>query len=119
MYRYMYEAKKEIHVKEGHTRRQTRRERESLSSFFCLLPIGRAGLNDLYSASQKTLESEMKLRKQLEEELDLVKSLKQEKEVRHLASVAARALRYIYSVGVGPGCQNINVTIECTCMLQC
>ena len=52
----------------------------------------RAGLNDLYSASQKSLESEMKLRKQLEDELDLVKSLKQEKEVQHLAWVVERSL---------------------------
>ena len=54
------------------------RERENSSFLFVLF---RAGLNDLYSASQKSLESEMKLRKQLEEELDLVKSLKEEKEV--------------------------------------
>ena len=54
------------------------------------VPHCRAGLNDLYSASQKSLESEMKLRKQLEEELDLVKSLKQEKEVWHLAWVSER-----------------------------
>ena len=48
---------------------------------FAIVTYYRSGLNDLYSASQKSLESEMKLRKQLEEELDLVKSLKQEKEV--------------------------------------
>ena len=58
-----------------------RRQTDRVPPFFAVA-LCRASLNDLYSASQKSLESEMKLRKQLEEELDLVKSLKQEKEVQ-------------------------------------
>ena len=40
-----------------------------------------AGLNDMYAASQKSLDSERKLRLQLEQEVELMKGLKEEKEV--------------------------------------
>jgi len=39
----------------------------------------RAGLNDLYSATQKNLGTETKLRQQLEQELEMQKSIRQEK----------------------------------------
>jgi len=53
-----------------------------------------AGLNDLYSATQKNLGTETKLRQQLEQELDMQKSIRQEKEVSSsfflIASTLAR-----------------------------
>ena len=46
----------------------------------------RAGLNQLYSASQKTLGTEQKLRQQLEQELELQKNARKEKEVHKLST---------------------------------
>lgn len=40
----------------------------------------RAGLNELYSASQRSLDTEQKLRHQLEQEVELQRSIRQEKE---------------------------------------
>ena len=45
---------------------------------FCFVS---AGLNDLYAATQKSLDSEHKLREQLEQEVALMRVLKEEKEV--------------------------------------
>ena len=42
-----------------------------------------AGLNDLYSATQKNLGTETKLRQQLEQELEMQRSIRQEKEVSY------------------------------------
>ena len=42
----------------------------------------RAGLNEMYGASQRSLETEQKLRQQLEQEIELNRSVRQEKEVR-------------------------------------
>ena len=41
----------------------------------------RAGLNDLYSATQRTLNTETRRRTQLEQELELLKTARAEKEV--------------------------------------
>ena len=41
----------------------------------------RAGLNDLYAATQRNLDTESKRRSQLEQELDMMKSIRTEKEV--------------------------------------
>lgn len=41
----------------------------------------KAGLNDLYSATQRNLDTESKRRTQLEQELGMVKSVRTEKEV--------------------------------------
>ena len=41
----------------------------------------RAGLNDLYAATQRNLDTESKRRSQLEQELDMLKSIRTEKEV--------------------------------------
>ena len=41
----------------------------------------RAGLNDLYSATQRNLDTETKRRSHLEQELDLLKTTRAEKEV--------------------------------------
>ena len=46
-------------------------------------PPPSAGLNDLYSATQKNLGTETKLRQQLEQELEMQKSIRQEKEVSY------------------------------------
>jgi len=46
----------------------------------------RAGLNEMYSASQRSLETERKLRQQLEQEVEMHRSIKQEKEVREEAA---------------------------------
>ena len=46
----------------------------------------RSGLNDLYSASQKSLDSEMKLRLQTEREMEDQKKLRAETEVGRLVS---------------------------------
>ena len=46
-----------------------------------------AGLNDLYEASQKSLDSEMKLRQQLEQEIQLMRGLKEEKEVNTMSNL--------------------------------
>ena len=43
--------------------------------------IPRSGINDMYSASQRTLDAEQKLRQQLEQEIETQKSIRQEKEV--------------------------------------
>ena len=49
----------------------------------CHVPVMcRAGLNELYSASQRSLDTEQKLRQQLEQEVELQRSIRQEKEVR-------------------------------------
>ena len=40
----------------------------------------RAGLNEMYSASQRSLETERKLRQQLEQEVEMHRSIRQEKE---------------------------------------
>ncbi len=42
----------------------------------------RAGLNEMYGASQRSLETERKLRQQLEQEVEMHRSIRQEKEVR-------------------------------------
>ena len=44
--------------------------------------VHRAGLNDLYAASQKSLDTEQRLRLQLEQELEMQKSVREEKDVR-------------------------------------
>ena len=49
--------------------------------FIAISFVSRAGLNDLYAASQKNLDVEQNLRQQLEQELDTMKRLKEEKEV--------------------------------------
>ena len=59
-----------------------------LSCHLCTLtfvsgPPCRAGLNELYAATQKSLKTEQKLRQQLEQELQLQKSIRQEKEVEN------------------------------------
>ena len=41
----------------------------------------KAGLNDLYAATQRNLDTESKRRSQLEQELDMLKSIRTEKEV--------------------------------------
>ena len=51
-----------------------------------------AGLNDLYSATQKNLGTETKLRQQLEQELDMQKSIRQEKEVSYSIFLIIRIL---------------------------
>ena len=46
----------------------------------CLLS-SRSGLNDLYAASQKSLDVEINLRQQLEQEVELLRRQREEKEV--------------------------------------
>ena len=43
-------------------------------------PSPRSGLKDLYSASQKQLDTEMKLRHDIEKELEVQRNLRSEKE---------------------------------------
>ena len=41
----------------------------------------KVGLNDLYAATQRSLDTETKRRSQLQQELDVIKSIRTEKEV--------------------------------------
>ena len=58
----------------------------------------RAGLNDLYSATQRNLDTESKRRTQLQQELDVLKSARTEKEVSWGLNYPVTLNMYIYTL---------------------